>query len=80
MVNNNLVGGDWNNVLSFNDFPYLGNNGMSSSQLTNSIIFFKRGRYTTNQLCVGEVVILITTHIYIYQLDRTLELVMICFF
>ena len=41
MVNNNLVGGDWNNVLSFNDFPYLGNNGMSSSQLTNSIIFLR---------------------------------------
>ena len=45
------------------DFPYLGKNGMSSSQLTNSMIF-QRGRYTTNQLCVGEVVILITTHLY----------------
>ena len=34
-------------TMEFYDFPYIGN-GMSSSQLTKSIIF-QRGRYTTNQ-------------------------------
>ena len=41
-----LVGGDWNHGI-LNDFPFSW--GMSSSQLTNSIIF-QRGRYTTNQI------------------------------
>ena len=38
-----LVGGDWNMAFVF---P-----GMSSSQLTKSIIF-QRGRYTTNQVII----------------------------
>ena len=41
----NLVGGLEH---GFDDFPETVGNGISSSQLTNSIIF-QRGRYTTNQ-------------------------------
>jgi hypothetical protein len=41
-----LLGGDWNHGI-LNDVPFRKGNGMSSSQLTKSIMF-QRGRYTTN--------------------------------
>ena len=48
-----LVGGDWNHgIYGILDFPETIGNGMSSSQLTNSIIF-QRGRYTTNQININ---------------------------
>jgi len=39
----NLFGGDWNHGFFFYDFPETVGNGMSSSQLTFTPSFFRRG-------------------------------------
>ena len=52
-----LLGGDWNHGI-LTDFPETGGNGMSSSQLTNSLTpsFFRGVGTTTNQLFDGVIV------------------------
>ena len=52
-----LIGGDWNHGI-LNDFPWRVGNGMSSSQLTNSLTpsFFRGVGTTTNQLFDGVIV------------------------